>query len=113
MPMRFEQVFESFVWRPIPRCPGRYVLKGGVSDRAIVDIVGQGALISEHHVSTARDLVVVAGIEDGGLISYRKASGKYLHTLNDPDGFARKLADLGIESIWNNRHSGDRQKKPH
>jgi hypothetical protein len=35
--------------------------------------------------------------EGGGLVSYRKPDGAYLHTLNTPDGLARKLAQLGIE----------------
>ena len=96
--MRFEQVFEGFSWRPIPRCPGRYVLKSGLSACTVADIAGKDATTTEHRVSSARDSVLVASFENGGLISYRKPSGKFVHTLNDREGFARKLADLGIES---------------
>jgi hypothetical protein len=39
----------------------------------------------------------VAALRDGGgLISYARGDGSYLHTLNTPDGFARKLRQLGI-----------------
>ena len=41
--------------------------------------------------------VVVLRFADGGLISYRKADGSYIHTLNTRDGLHRKLAQLGIE----------------
>ena len=37
---------------------------------------------SEHVSVTARDPVIVTPFEDGGLISYRKADGLFLHTLN-------------------------------
>jgi len=44
----------------------------------------------------ARDPVIVAAFEDGGLISYRQADGRFLHTLNTREGFERKLDQLGI-----------------
>ena len=45
---------------------------------------------------TAKDPVIVTPFEDGGLISYRKADGMFLHTLNTREGFERKLRQLGI-----------------
>ncbi|HEY5754379.1 MAG TPA: hypothetical protein VIU34_01090 [Steroidobacter sp.] len=51
---------------------------------------------SEHVSVTANDPVIVTPFEDGGLISYRKADGKFLHTLNTREGFERKLRQLGI-----------------
>jgi len=44
----------------------------------------------------AKDCVLVAPLEDGGLISYRQTDGRLLHTLNTPEGFSRKLHQLGI-----------------
>jgi hypothetical protein len=41
--------------------------------------------------------VVVTPLIVGGLISYRRPDGTFLHTLNTAEGFARKLSDLGIE----------------
>ncbi len=51
---------------------------------------------SEHVCRTAQDPVIVTPFEDGGLISYRKAHGLFLHTLNTREGFERKLRQLGI-----------------
>jgi hypothetical protein len=55
-----------------------------------------GANSSEHVCVAARDPVIATPFEDGGLISYRKADGHFLHTLNTRDGFERKLRQLGI-----------------
>jgi hypothetical protein len=53
--------------------------------------------VTEHIVVGAKDPVVVAVFVDGGLISYRKLNGTYVHTLNTRDGLERKLQQLGIE----------------
>jgi hypothetical protein len=51
---------------------------------------------SEHACTTAKDSVIVTPFEDGGLISYRRADGTFLHTLNTREGVERKLRQLGI-----------------
>ena len=33
---------------------------------------------------------------DGGVISYAWPDGRFVHTIGDVDGFARKLAQLGL-----------------
>jgi hypothetical protein len=91
----FSALFDRWAWRPIPNCPGRYVLAEGPVAIAPHDIV-PGANGSEHVCAAARDPVIVTPFEDGGLISYRKADGKFLHTLNTREGFERKLDQLGI-----------------
>jgi hypothetical protein len=60
------------------------------------DLVGPGAPVRIFDVDTAPDPVHVAALRDGGLISYRRADGRFVHTLNTPDGFQRKLDQLGI-----------------
>jgi hypothetical protein len=55
-----------------------------------------GATGSSHVCNAAKDPVIVTALDDGGLISYRKADGTYLHTLNTREGFERKLRQLGI-----------------
>jgi hypothetical protein len=47
-------------------------------------------------VPTARDPVVVGRLDQGGLISYQRRDGTYVHTLNTQAGFERKLRQLGI-----------------
>ena len=51
---------------------------------------------SEHVTLMAKDPVIVTPFDDGGLISYRKADGLFLHTLNTREGLERKLRQLGI-----------------
>lgn len=87
---------EKWVWKPIRNCPGRYVLQGGRPDLSPQEIVGNEIQISAYRTSTAKDTVLVAAIEGGGLISYQRQDGTFLHTLNTPEGFARKLRQLGI-----------------
>lgn len=82
-------------WTPIRGCPGRFVFRGPTTT-TIDDLVG--SVRTTRCVSMrARDSVdVVAFASGGGLICYVKPDG-HVHTLCDAAGFARKLADLGIE----------------
>ena len=61
--------------------------------------ITQAGHVTEHVVTTARDRVVVTRLGEDpawGLISYARPNGTWVHTANTPEGFARKLADLGI-----------------
>ncbi len=95
--MTFEEVRSAWTWRPIPNCPGRFILTGGATKRTPQEIIAADVQVSEFLVTSVRDPVVVALFDDGGLISYRKKDGTYLHTLNTVEGFERKLSQLGIE----------------
>jgi hypothetical protein len=44
----------------------------------------------------AKDRVFVWPLQNGGLISYEQPDGHCIHTLNTPEGFSRKLSQLGI-----------------
>ena len=92
--MTFTQLFAAWPWKPIPNCPGRFVLPP--STLTPHDLAGDAHTFSEYRVPSARDPVAVAAIDDGGVISYRRADGSYVHTLNTPEGFERKLATLGL-----------------
>jgi hypothetical protein len=91
----FAEILERCAWRPIPGCPGRFVAADGPSDASPESIAGTPPVL-RRRVDGARDEVVVTPLASGGLISYRKCDERYLHTLGDADGFARKLAQLGI-----------------
>ena len=93
--MDFGALFSQHAWRPIRNCPGRYALAAGavaVSPRELVST----AQSQEFRCAAARDPVIVTALPDGGLISYKRADGSFLHTLSTAEGFARKLAQLGI-----------------
>lgn len=83
-------------WKPIRNCPGRFVLVGGRSDISPEVILGHASQLTEFKVKAARDTVVVARIDGGGLISYKRPDGTYVHTLADTHGFSRKMEQLGI-----------------
>jgi hypothetical protein len=68
----------------------------GPSCLPIAVLLGCEALVTSHDIPSARDRVLVARLRDGGVISYLRANGTCLHTLNTADGFERKLRQLGI-----------------
>jgi hypothetical protein len=96
MAVTFDQLRATYVWRPIANCPGRFVCDSPVAHISPRDLVDSTIPLQELQVPHARDTVVIAAIEGGGLISYRRADGRHVHTLNTPEGFARKLRDLGV-----------------
>jgi hypothetical protein len=95
--MTFAELLSLHPWRPIPGCPGRFVLPGR-SDVTPQDLLGQPAKVNAQRSSKASDEVLVTRFPDGGgLISYRHADGSFCHTLNDAEGFSRKLAQLELQ----------------
>ena len=92
----FGEILAAYSWAPLRGCPGRYILRGGPSPIAPRDLLGEGPEPQECRSPLAADPVIVARAEWGGLISYRKDDGRYIHTLNTVEGFARKCRQLGI-----------------
>ncbi|HEV7858779.1 MAG TPA: hypothetical protein VGO91_09145 [Pyrinomonadaceae bacterium] len=95
--MTFEQLMRDRQWKPLRNCPGRYVLDGAHKNLRPQDLLGDELEIMEYLPDAARDAVLVFALDDGGLISYRRDDGSFLHTLNTPEGFQRKLLQLGID----------------
>ena len=93
----FDEIAANWELRPIRNCPGRFVIRTPTTEMSPRELLGAGAEIHTFIVAAARDTVLVAQLDGGGLISYRREDGTYLHTLNTAEGFARKLLDLGIE----------------
>jgi hypothetical protein len=93
----FRELESRWSWRPIPGCPGRWVLSAGPSHVPPEDMVSRDVRIAEHRVAAVKDPVIVVSLDDGGLISYRKPGGTFVHTLNSREGFERKLRQLGID----------------
>ncbi len=90
------ELMARWKWRAIRNCPGRYVLSGVPADLPLKALIGPNAEKLEFRVEAAFDKVVVVRLVDGGLITYERADGTCVHTLNDPQGFSRKLQQLGI-----------------
>jgi len=95
--LSFDQLKAAWTWRPLRNCPGRFVLQHGSHPPSLQDLLGENALVASFRVAGAKDTVWVVPISGGGLISYAKSSGSFVHTLNTREGFKRKLAQLGIK----------------
>ena len=91
-----EQLLTELSWRPIPGCPGRLV-HDGLSERSVEDLAGLAVPPKVRSSAVARDPLMIVQLSDGGLISYCKPDGRYLHTLATPEAFLRKLRQLGCE----------------
>lgn len=93
----FERLREKWHWKPIANCPGRFVLS---ADRSVnpEELLGAEVQMRSFHVSGARDEVLIFSFGDGGVISYKRSDGTYVHTLSTAEGFKRKITQLGIEA---------------
>ncbi len=91
----YGSLLEAGDWRPIPGCPGRAVLQRASRVRP-EDLLGKSTPLHRFEVPAAPDPVLVARVDGGGLISYAKSDGRFVHTLNTEEGLARKLGELGI-----------------
>lgn len=101
---RFETLWRSWQWNPIRNCPGRYTLVPSPSSRSVQDLLGVDVDVLEYSVTAVADRVVVGLLADGaGIISYAKAGGLFVHTLNTPAGMRRKLISLGLETLTDPR----------
>ena len=94
--MTFDAIKKLGDWQPIEDCPGRYVLRGVTPTFSMADLVGDGAAIEQFQSPRARDMVFVVCLTDGGIISYRRATDTWTHTLCTTEGFRRKLEQLEI-----------------
>ncbi len=93
----FDEIAAKWEMRPIRNCPGRFVIRTTAGEMSPRELLGAGVEIQTFNVAAAKDTVLVARLDRGGLISYRREDGTHLHTLNTAEGFGRKMLDLGIE----------------
>jgi hypothetical protein len=98
----FNTILSRYSWKPIHGCPGRYVSGSGMSHLTVFDLVGRHVTVSRLILTKAEDPVHVTALRDGGIISYEKDDGSFVHTLNTTSGFRRKLKELGITLLHNN-----------
>ena len=96
MSRTYEELARAWDCRPIHGCPGRALLRGA-SSLSPRELAGEEAAVLRFCVDKARDPVLVVPVAGGGLISYAKPDGGFVHTIGDPAGLRRKLAALGID----------------
>jgi hypothetical protein len=87
----FAELRAAHPWRPIRDCPGRFVLASSLAPEELFGVVPS----AERRLETALDPVAVATLAGGGLISFHRPDGSWVHTLGTTEGFGRKLAQLG------------------
>jgi hypothetical protein len=84
--------------RQIRNCPGRYIVADCPPDMSPEQLLEGKVPVVPHPIPGARDLVLIAVFEGGGLISYKRPDGSFLHTLNDEAGLRRKLEQLKTDA---------------
>lgn len=89
----FQILYQRYRWRPIPGCPGRYLLRGGLHPIPVEEFVGKEFPVFEENFANTPDPVSYCFFPGGGMISYRKPTG-YIHTLCETEGMKRKMALL-------------------
>lgn len=96
----FEKVLKLRDWKEIPNCPGRFLLIGGRSETSLENLTESKNPVVEIKTGAVPDKVFTLEFEDGGgIISYLKNDGKFIHTLNTKEGFKRKLEQLESKII--------------
>ena len=92
----FDDLKSAWDWQPIEGCPGRFILQNADASLPVSALAGHDVYVDEQTVEGVKDKVLVVVLDGGGLISYARDDGSYLHTLNTPAGFDRKLRQLKI-----------------
>ena len=87
----------NYNWREIPACPGRYVLRGGISPVPPEKLLGDTVPVGEECFTNTPDPVFYCSFSGGGLISFKKPGG-YIHTLCDSKGYERRMRKLKGEA---------------
>ena len=104
--MDFNEILARFNWQEIDGCPGRYLLPKGTNELTPSQFLEAEVVVLRFETDKARDKVLVVYFEGGGLLTYAKENGRYLHTLNTETGLARILDKLGISSTAPSEYSG-------
>ena len=90
-------------WRPLPGCDGRWVARKLELERCAPEEVARAAVPAAGFDSACvrgaaeetDAIVVVRLVGGGGLLSFVKPDGRFVHTCNTESGLCRKLLALG------------------
>lgn len=90
------QLLLQYDCKEIANCPGRYIVKNIPENLSVNELMSENVKVSVHDSPKAKDKVAILILEDGGIISYIRANGTLLHTINNKSGFYRKIQDLEL-----------------
>lgn len=102
--INLQRLWEVWIWSEIKNCPGRYVTKHNIhatniSPYDLLQSLNISCPIHEYQVEN-KDTIVIGIFEDGGgLLTYVKKDGRYVHTLNTRSGLLRKVTSLGLDIV--------------
>mmetsp|Transcript_12310 Transcript_12310/g.16613 ORF Transcript_12310/g.16613 Transcript_12310/m.16613 type:complete len:194 (+) Transcript_12310:434-1015(+) len=90
-----EALWMQFKWKPIRGCDGRFILRGlRLRPEAISSYKN---IVRLRPVSEEVDGIIATRLRGGGgLLSYEKKDGTFIHTLNTESGLCRKLTALDL-----------------
>jgi hypothetical protein len=104
--VHYQRLLDTRSWREIPGCPGRLVRREADPE---LDgwVLAHGTPFPEAATADLVLIWLIPGSDGGcegphrdqrhGVLSYRKPDGRLVHTLNTPEGLARKCAQLGVD----------------
>lgn len=100
-----QRFWDMWKWTEIKNCPGRYVTKSNeeaqvISPQELCTRLAVPYFPSIHCSVDRLDQIAVVHFESGGgIITYIKPNGTFVHTLNTESGYIRKMTALGFESV--------------
>jgi hypothetical protein len=106
-------LFRACNWKPIPRCTGRYTCREhSASEWTPRELIEHAGIVTDNKIWNltlpGRDKIEVVPLDAEktvGVITYVKEEiteglespkKRYVHTLNTPSGFRRKLNAIGV-----------------
>ena len=96
----FMKLFKLYSWKEIKNCPGRYLLTKEDNQRLRLispnEILNDQVSIQIFNSQICQDRIHIGKFVDGGLLSYEKSDGTFVHTLNNTSGLNRKMNHLNI-----------------
>jgi len=111
--MKVEDLLKRFEWEQIPDTNGRFTLRhkdAQVSAESLID--STDVEIKQYPSAHPQELIHIAELEDGGLISYERKDATFIHTLNSLKMFKKKLWELGIISFSPRQISDENHETP-
>ena len=101
---QLQALWDYCEWKEIRNCPGRYTtrrrdLARWPPERLLAAALGAAApqtSLWRHSSSTSDAIQAVRLAGGGGLLTYARSDGKFVHTLNTESGLLRKIAALRV-----------------
>ena len=96
MKLDFLTLKRAYSWKKVKGLEGKLIFTHENEEMTLKELVKNKVNIQRFDDCNSKDLVLVAKIKDGGIISYIKKDGSYSHTLNDEENFNETLKKLKI-----------------